>query len=256
MQQAAGNGMSATPQGVEAQTTVVDINLNNFQKAVESFFSHYCSYAMTIYFQEMKAVKSVEVTAETRQAMVDAGLDPKNLIVDGRVDLDFEDLAIQYFVRCVPGSLVELEDEKQLRILNELFIPLSQAMPAIANSGDPEMIKRAVQAMSFIVQKQIELSGASSAVDIGKIWANGKTGAMDEREERVSDVELVVGGLANQHETEMALTAAAIQQLQEQMSMMIHSQGVLLEKLGAQSPQPVTGSPVQQPVTTQVQGIS
>ena len=50
----AGGGMSATPQGVEAQQAMVDITTNNYQKAIESFFSHYCSYALTIYFQELQ----------------------------------------------------------------------------------------------------------------------------------------------------------------------------------------------------------
>ena len=49
--------------------------------------------------------------------------------------MDFEELAVEYWVRVVPGSLVEMEDEKQLRILNQLFVPLSQAMPALASSG-------------------------------------------------------------------------------------------------------------------------
>ena len=31
----AGNGMSATPQGVEAQQSMVDITTNNYQKAIE-----------------------------------------------------------------------------------------------------------------------------------------------------------------------------------------------------------------------------
>ena len=49
----AGGGMSATPQGVEAQQAMVDITTNNYQKAIESFFSHYCSYALTLYFHEL-----------------------------------------------------------------------------------------------------------------------------------------------------------------------------------------------------------
>ena len=44
----AGGGMSATPQGVEAQQAMVDITTNNYQKAIEAFFSHYCSYALTM----------------------------------------------------------------------------------------------------------------------------------------------------------------------------------------------------------------
>ena len=119
-------GMSATPQGVEAQTAMVDITTNNYQKAIEAFFSHYCSYALTIFFQELKMVKKVSPTAEARMKMLEAGLRTEDFDDDGCLTLDFEEMATEYFVRCVPGSLVELEDEKQLRILNQLFIPLSQ----------------------------------------------------------------------------------------------------------------------------------
>jgi hypothetical protein len=242
MQQAAGNGMSATPQGVDAQAAVVDINMNNYQKAIEAFFSHYCSYALTIYFQEMKAVKSVTVTAETRQQMIDAGLELTAITDEGRIELDMEDLAILYYVRCVPGSLVELEDEKQLRILNELFVPLSQAMPAIANSGDQEMIRKATQAMAFIVQKQIELSGASSARDIGLIFEGG-TDMVDERDTRVEALERVVGGLTAAHETELDVVKEAVLQQSAQISQMIAAQGVLLEKLGVNEAVPAPEMP-------------
>jgi hypothetical protein len=120
-----GQGMSATPQGVEAQQAMVDITTNNYQKAIEAFFSHYCSYALTMYFQEMKAVKKVAPTAEARMKLLRAGLETSALNEDGTLDMDFEELATEYWVRAVPGSLIEMEDEKQLRILNQLFVPLS-----------------------------------------------------------------------------------------------------------------------------------
>ena len=65
----AGNGMSATPQGVEAQQGMVDITTNNYQKAIESFFSHYCSYALTMYFQELKGTKRITPTADALQLL-------------------------------------------------------------------------------------------------------------------------------------------------------------------------------------------
>ena len=170
--------MSATPQGVEAQQAMVDITTNNYQKAIESFFSHYCSYALTMYFQEMKAVKKVAPTAEARVKLFKAGFPTEALNDDGTLDMDFEDLATEYRVRVVPGSLVEMEDEKQLRILNQLFVPLSQAMPAIAQSGDQQMMAQAMKAMAYIVSKQIELSGSSSAKDIGLLW-EGDVEAVD-----------------------------------------------------------------------------
>jgi hypothetical protein len=236
------NGMSATPQGVEAQEAMVDITTNGYQKSIEAFFSHYCSYALTIYFQEMKAIKSITPTAESRMQLIEAGMPVTAIKENGEIEFDFEKLATEYFVRCVPGSLVELEDEKQLRVLNQLFIPLSQAMPALANTGDQAMLQQAASAMQYIIGKQIELSGAASAKDIGLLW-KGEGPATDARDERMSEIENVVGGIVASNEIELDLNTAAIQRLQEQMSMLIESQGMLLEKLGAHSNTPAPSTP-------------
>jgi len=230
----AGGGMSATPQGVEAQQAMVDITTNNYQKAIESFFSHYCSYALTIYFQELRAVKRVAPTAEARLKLLRAGLETSALNEDGTLDMDFEDMAGEYWVRVVPGSLVEMEDEKQLRILNQLFIPLSQAMPALASSGDQEMIQQAAKAMQYIVKKQIELSGSSSSYDIGLAFS-GDVEKLDERDRKISELE----GRVNNEEAGMTqlmeLNSTALAQLQEQMTMLRETQQVLMEKLGVNS---------------------
>jgi hypothetical protein len=238
-----GNGMSATPQGVEAQQAMVDITTNNYQKAIEAFFSHYCSYALTIYFQELKAVKKVHPTAEARIKLLEAGLEPETIAEDGCLYLDFEDMAIEYFVRCVPGSLVEMEDEKQLRILNQLFIPLSQAMPALVATQDQDLTRQAARAMQYIVGKQIELSGATSAKELGLLWQHGDIEQVNERDARINSVEERIDGLTGQAAEELELNTAAIQQLQEQMSLMTQNQQMLLEKLGVMGNGSETGSP-------------
>jgi hypothetical protein len=243
MATAAGNGMSATPQGVEAQQAMVDITTNNYQKAIEAFCSRYYSYALTMYFAELAATKTVVVGAETRKKLLEAGMPIDVLKEDGTLDLDFAELATEYYVRCVPGSLVEMEDEKQLRILNELFIPLSQAMPALANSGDPEMLKQAASAMQYIVGKQIELSGSSSAQALGSLWKKGDRQGVDERDERILEVERQLGGLSEAQEVELELNSAAIQRLQEQVSMLTQNNQMLLEKLGVVEPVSTTPTP-------------
>jgi hypothetical protein len=229
----AGNGMSATPQGVEAQEKMVDITTNNYQKAIEGFFSHYCSYALTIYFAELKAYSGVTLTADARKALLEAGLDETKINEEGELDIQFEDLAVEYWVKCVPGSLTEMEDEKQLRILNQLFIPLSQAMPAMANAGDPQMIRQAAQAMQYIIGKQLELSGASSAPAIRKLWEGGDEASVDARDLRIAEVEKRLAGFEVDEEKE--LVTGAILQLSEQMSQMMEVQKTLLEKLGIQA---------------------
>jgi hypothetical protein len=228
----AGGGMSATPQGVEAQEAMVDITTNNYQKAIESFFSHYCSYALTIYFQELKAVKKVKPTAEARVKLLRAGLPTETINDDGSIDIDFEDLATEYWVRVVPGSLVEMEDEKQLRILNQLFVPLSQAMPALAAAQDQQMLAQAAKAMQYIISKQIELSGSTSAKDLGLVFS-GDVEEVDARDQKIMDLEGMVhsveGGLGGIQE----MNQAAMAQMQEQISLLAQSQQAILERLGA-----------------------
>jgi hypothetical protein len=227
----AGGGMSATPQGVEAQQAMVDITTNNYQKAIESFFSHYCSYALTLYFQELKAVKKVAPTAEARVKLLKAGLPTDVINDDGTIDIDFEDLATEYWVRTVPGSLVEMEDEKQLRILNQLFVPLSQAMPALAAAQDQQMLAQAAKAMQYIISKQIELSGSTSAKDIGLVF-NGDIEAVDERDQRIlaleDEVHNVEGGMGSLLE----MNDNALRQMQEQIAMLREAQELILDKLG------------------------
>lgn len=232
-----GNGMSATPQGVDAQQAMVDITTNNYQKAIEAFFSHYCSYALTIFFQELKTVKGLTVTADARQKLVAAGLDSTQITEDGSVELDFAELCqSEYFVRCIPGSLVELEDEKQIRLLNELFIPLSQAMPALANSGDQQAIQQASRAMQYIIQKQIELSGAAAAEELKKLWT-GQDDATMQGAQRIDEVEQRIESASMQSEIDLDQITEVMAGMQQQMSQMHQVQSALLEKLGVLDPQ-------------------
>lgn len=236
----AGTGQSQTPQGVEAQMAQVDVTTNNYQKAIEGFFSHYCSYALTIYFQELSAVKRVTPTAEARIRLLKAGFPEEKLVDkdgkskgDGTLDIDFEQLATEYWVRCVPGSLVELEDEKQIRILNQLFVPLSQAMPAMANSGDPEMVRQAATAMQYIISKQIELSGAANADQIKQLWMGDETeDQVETRDQKISAVEQTMSDMGSLVEESSSTTAQAITQLQTQVSQLTEINQVLLQKLG------------------------
>ena len=245
----AGNGMSATPQGVEAQTAMVDITTNNYQKAIEAFFSKYCSYALTIYFQELAAVKKVELTADSRARLLGSGMPPEELNADGTYNVDFSELAIEYWVRTVPGSLIEMEDEKQLRILNQLFIPLSQALPALVQSQDVEAVRRAATAMSFIVGKQLELSGATSAYDLKKLWAGEDEDVVNERQAQIAGIEERISGVYNQYEQDMGMHTQAITTLQEQMALMAENQQILLDKLGVGAQPSENGTaPVQEGV--------
>jgi len=241
-----GGQMSNTPQGVEAQQQMVDITTNNYQKAIESFFSRYCSYALTIYFQELKGIKEVTPTADTRQALLNGGMSPEDFDPgDGTIKIDFKDLATEYFVRVVPGSLVEMEDEKQLRILNQMFVPLSQAMPAIAAAQDPEALKHATKAMQFIIEKQLELSGSTHSKSIQEIFSGGVTPELSAREELPSVYDSKIEEITVARTAESDQLAAAVAQIQEQIALLAQSQGAMMQQIGIPTEQ---SAPVDQGV--------
>jgi hypothetical protein len=173
------------------------------------------------------------VTADARIKLVRAGLDPEAINDDGTMDIDFSKLATEYWVRVVPGSLVEMEDEKQLRILNQLFVPLSQAMPALAAVQDQQMLRGAAKAMQYIIGKQIELSGASSAKDIGLIWEGRDSEAMD-NESRVDRMEDNFNSIQQDLGDVLQMNENALRQLQEQIGMLRESQEMVLKHLGAE----------------------
>lgn len=246
MAAAAGNGMSQTPQGVEAQQAMVDITTNNYQKAVEHFFSLYCSYALTLYFQEVKGAERLRPSSDARRQLVAAGVSASLFTEDGMLDIDLKEMATTYFVRCVPGSLVELEDEKQLRILNELLVPISQAMPAFANTQNPEMLNNVAQTIQWIIHKEIELSGSMHAGELQQVFKNGTTSSLEEFTQRTNAMEESIGGLFSSMQENSVQQATSIQTMQEQLRLLSESQGLLLQKLG------VTTAP-SAPTTPEVQ---
>lgn len=253
MAAASNSGSSATPQGVEAQQQMVDSATNNFQKAIENFVSHYCSYALTVFFAELKSLTKFKPTGDTRLKLLEAGLEAP-VSPDGEMDFDFSKMTQEYFVRCIPGSLVELEDEKHLRILNQLFIPLTQAMPALVQAQEPEMLKQAVRAMSYIIGKQIELSGSSSSTVLRDIWVGKSIGEQGDRDNRIRSIEDSINGIGASSELQMQLTADAIQQLRENQAQMAQNMQLLLEKLGVTSNGSTEGS--QQPAAMPPQDVA
>jgi hypothetical protein len=232
MAASAGNGMSQTPQGVEAQQQVVDITTNNYQKAVEYFFSKYCSYALTVYFAEMKGAKALKPSAETREALIGAGMPPEAFKPDGTLDVDMSEMATVYHVRCIPGSLVELEDEKQLRILQEMLVPISQAMPAFANTQNPQMLTAAANAIQYILRKQIELSGSSSASELAALFGGEQKPELQAQGERVQALEEQLNGFAAELSTNNENTSNLVLQLADQVKQLVEANALLMQKLG------------------------
>jgi uncharacterized coiled-coil protein SlyX len=116
-------------------------------------------------------------------------------------------------------------------------------MPAMAATQDQTMLKQAAKAMQYIIGKQIELSGATSAKEIGLIWKTGDTELVNSRDARIAALEESIGNYDMLADLELDEHNAAIAQLQQQMHQMAENQQLLLEKLGVMGNGSAGGSP-------------
>jgi hypothetical protein len=258
--QSTGGMMSQTPQGVEAQQQMVDITTNDYQKAMERFFSKYCSYALTLFFAELRGLRKITPNADTRKAMVDAGFPPEAFLhearvvhykdaegkdktktvaadntglKDGEAKLDFREMNKLYFVQCVEGSLTELDDEKQMRILKELFVPLSQALPAMAQAGDMEGVRQGTAAMKYITLKTIEMSGSAHANELKAIF-EGQDEESIALSERIKLLEDNVGGSKDALDGVNDEQVSVLEQMQKDMTDLRQLLGETIQALAPQ----------------------
>lgn len=234
--QGTGGMMSQTPQGIEAQEAMVDTTTNQFQKAVEAFFSRYLSYALTIYFQELKTVKSLKPSANARAGLLDAGVQPEAFTEDGTLKIELKDLATQYWVKVVPGSLVELEDDRQVRILNQMFVTLGQAMPALANTQDPQLISNAAAAMQFIIEKLIELSGSDHSRQLQSLVKDGSTSGFNDMQAKMQMLEELFEGRLSDTALATDVSDSILLQFGEQISLLRQGQEHLARLAGVALP--------------------
>lgn len=96
------------------------------------------------------------------------------------------------------------------------------------------MLQQAAKAMQYIISKQIELSGSTSAKDIGLMW-DGDVAAVDERDQRLAVLEENMLASTTGNDELMSLTQDALNMLQGQISMMRESQQLIMEKLGMET---------------------
>ena len=274
--QGTGGMMSQTPQGVDAQQQMVDVVTNNYQKAMESFFSQYLSYALTVYFEELKGTKFLMPSADARKQLINGGIAPEKFIhsdytettkdpetgaettrtvthaqahgedcklKDGQIKVDFADLCVEWFVKAIPGSLTELEDEKQSRMLQDILVSISQALPAIAQAQDQRFLQNTAATIQFIMQKLIEISGSAHSSQLKEIMQNGQSPQLQEWEDRTNTLESNLSGA----QSELASTVGQMVQVMGQMAENQKTQREALEtiagSLGVQIPSSAPETP-------------
>jgi hypothetical protein len=166
-------GFSATPQGVEAQTTSKQISINQYQKRVEYFFSEWANAALRTYINSMTGVHELTVDEATRRRLFDLGDEGMELIVGDKVKVDFDKLStdmLQFKVRT--GSLVEKKEEQERKALQETVQPFVQNL-----TGWSEENKKVIENEVLLpaAKRMLELSdtdiGQSTAESIGSHMA-------------------------------------------------------------------------------------
>jgi hypothetical protein len=102
--------------------------------------------------------------------------------------------------------------------------------------------------MAFIVGKQIELSGTSSAYELKKLWMEGETDATSQREQRMAQMESQITGVQTTYDQQLDMTTQALGQLQEQIALLAQNQSMLIDKLGGgQQPSGNGSAPTPEP---------
>ena len=250
--QSSGGMMSQTPQGVEAQQQLVDTTTNKLQKSVEHFLSEYLGYSLTIYFQELKGIESLTPDAVARKELEGAGLMPEAFAEDGSIKTELKDLAVQYWVKIVPGTLVEMEDEKQIRLLNQMFIPLSQAMPALAAAQDQSALQKATSSLLFIITKQLELSGSIHSKDLATLMETGATPEFEARQKRIDDLEELMGGKYDDVSLKADTANSILIEQQKQIQLLTAGVTALAQRAGVAVPEASPGGTPGSPGTAPV----
>ena len=230
--QSTGGMMSQTPQGVDAQQQMVTTTTGDFQRSVEAFFSRYLSYALTVYLQEMKNIKKMKPDAAAREALLNGGLPPESFQEDGTVEVPLDSIAVIHHVKIIPGSLAELEEEKQIRLLNQMFVPLSQAMPALSATNDPAMLANAAAAMQFIILKQIELSGSDHSRQLQQLMTEGNSEEFQEEDDKLQLLAEGLGGVFSDISAEAELQKSLVSELREQVELLTSGLGAVAGALG------------------------
>lgn len=152
------SGYSATPQGVDLQKREKTITVNQYQKAVESFFSAWANHALRSYINATSGKQDITVDETTRRKIWDIEASsnknkeiPDESIINGdKISIDFDSLSadmLSFEVRT--GSLIENERDVERKNIQELLVPVSQMLGAVSE-GSKESFEKTI--MQLIVR--------------------------------------------------------------------------------------------------------
>lgn len=223
----AGVGYSKTAPGVEQQNMEKTININQYQKRVESFVQDWAVQALRMYVNSMHGVHRLTVDEETRRRLYDVGAG--DCVEGDKVLIDFDELSadmLEFKVRA--GSLIQKKEEQELDRLTAMVQPFIQNL-----NGWSEENRKVIEndILLPVAMRMLELSDTDISNSLAESLSTQiAKNMMADMQAQIDSQQLQMDGMQAQLD---ATQQALPQESQEQLA-----QG------------PVAGSPVPMPQET------
>lgn len=188
-----GAGYSKTAPGVDQQVAEKTININQYQKRVESFFQQWAVQALRMYVNSMGGVHQMAVDEETRRRLCDIGRE--DLIDGNKVSIDFDGLSVEslgFTVRA--GSLIQKKEDQELDRLTAMVQPFIQNL-----NGWSEDNRRVIEndvllpcAMRMLELSNTDISSTlaeSLSTQIAKNMLAGMQQQMDAQQQQIDGMQ-------------------------------------------------------------------
>lgn len=188
-----GAGYSKTAPGVDQQVAEKTININQYQKRVESFFQQWAVQALRMYVNSMGGVHQMTVDEETRRRLYDIGRE--DLIDGNKVSIDFDELSVEsigFKVRA--GSLIQKKEDQELDRLTAMVQPFIQNL-----NGWSEDNRRVIEndvllpcAMRMLELSNTDISSTlaeSLSTQIAKNMLAGMQQQMDAQQQQIDGMQ-------------------------------------------------------------------
>jgi hypothetical protein len=216
-----GAGYSKTAPGVDQQVAEKTININQYQKRVESFFQQWAVQALRMYVNSMGGVHQMAVDEETRRRLYDIGRE--DLIDGNKVSIDFDGLSVEsigFTVRA--GSLIQKKEDQELDRLTAMVQPFIQNL-----NGWSEDNRRVIEndvllpcAMRMLELSNTDISSTlaeSLSTQIAKNMLAGMQQQMDAQQQQIDGMQAQMD--AQQQPTEQGQAPDIFAQAPEEQTM-------------------------------------
>ena len=210
----AGVGYSKTAPGVEEQVNQKTININSYQKRVESFFSQWAVQALRMYVNSMSGEHWLTVDEATRRRLFDIG--EMDCIDGNKVCIDFSLLSanmLEFKVRT--GSLIQRKEDQELEKLSTMVQPFIQNLNGWS---DQNRIVIENDILLPVAMRMVELSDTDIANTLAdSLSTQIAKNMMADMQAQLDGQQMQIGDLQNQlSDTQAALPPESQAQLAQE----------------------------------------